>query len=56
MMNNNIEYEYNDFNYLINSLNINKKILESKIIKSIFIKYQNKNKKLNIKYFINILY
>ena len=56
MMNNNIEYEYNDFNNLINSLNINKKILEQKIIKSIFIKYQNKNKKLNIKYFINILY
>ena len=56
MENNNIEYEFNDFNNLINSLKIDKNILEHKTIKSIFIKYQNKNKKLNIKYFINILY
>ena len=54
--NNNIEYEYNDFYNLINSLKIDKNILEPKIIKALFIKYQNKNKKLNIKYFINILY
>ena len=51
-----IEYEYNDFYNLINSLKIDKNIFEPKIIKAIFLKYQNKNKKLNIKYFINILY
>ena len=54
--NNNIEYNYNDFYNLINSLKIDKNILDSKIIKALFIKHQNKNKKLNIKYFINILY
>ena len=53
---NKIEYEYSDFNNLINSLKIDKRIYNQKIIKTIFSKYQNKNKKLNIKYFVNILY
>ena len=54
--NKNIEYDYKAFYNLINSLKIDKNLLETKNIKIIFIKYQNKNKKLNIKYFINILY
>ena len=54
--NNNIEYDYKDFFNLINSLEIDKYLLESKNIKKLFIKFQNKNRKLNIKYFINILY
>ena len=51
-------YTYNDFYNLINSLNLNvdKKIFSSEIIKKLFIKYQNSNKKLNLKYFINQLY
>ena len=53
---NKIEYEYNDFYNLINSLKIDKRIYNKKIVKTIFLKYQNKNKKLNIKYFVNILY
>ena len=53
---NKMEYEYSDFNNLINSLNLDKRIYNQKIIKTIFSKYQNKNKKVNIKYFVNILY
>ena len=53
---NKIEYEYNDFYNLINSLKIDKRIYNKKVVKAIFLKYQNKNKKMNIKYFVNILY
>ena len=53
---NKMEYEYNDFYNLINSLRIDKRIYNQKIVKTVFLKYQNKNKKMNIKYFVNILY
>ena len=52
---NKIEYEYNEFYKLIDSLNINKELSDSKIIKNIFLKYQNKSK-INIKDFIKDLY
>jgi len=52
---NKIEYEYNEFYKLIDSLNINKELSDSKIIKKIFLKYQNKSK-INIKDFIKDLY
>jgi hypothetical protein len=48
-------YTYNEFYKLIESLNIDKELSDSKITKKIFLKYQ-KNKKINIKNFINVLY
>lgn len=52
---NKIEYSYNEFYKLIESLKLDKELCEPKIVKKIFLKYQNKNK-LNIKNFINVLY
>ena len=52
---NKIEYAYNEFYKLIESLNIDKELSDSKIIKKIFLEYQKKNT-INIKNFINILY
>ena len=52
---NKIEYAYNEFYKLIESLNIDKELSDSKIVKKIFLEYQKKNK-INIKNFINVLY
>ena len=50
-----IDYTYNEFYKLIESLNIDKELSDSKITKKIFLEYQ-KNNKINIKNFINVLY
>lgn len=50
------EYDYFDFYNLFQNLNIDKKIINKKVIRRVFDKYKNKNDKINIKYFIYNLY
>ena len=50
------EYDYFEFYNLFQNLNIDKKIINKKVIKKVFNKYKNENDKVDIKYFIINLY
>ena len=52
----NMECEYYDFYYLIKSLNLDKKICHPEIIRKLFVRYQNKNEKINVMKFIYDLF
>ena len=50
------EYDYFEFYNLFKNLNLDKKIVNKKIIKRVFNKYKKENDKVDIKYFIYNLY
>jgi len=50
------EYDYFEFYNLFKNLNLDKKIVNKKIIKKVFNKYKKENDKVDIKYFIYNLY
>ena len=50
------EYDYFEFYNLFQNLNIDKKIINKKVIKNVFNKYKKENEKVDIKYFIYNLY
>ena len=50
------EYDYLEFYNLFQNLNIDKRLINKKMIKKMFNKYKNENDKINIKYFFNNIY